>query len=97
MNTWAKAVLFAVVMGAVVLPVSGYLGKRVARHGEPPPPVAADGSVQCEWGHVPSGGKCWPWHTERGPLGGCPTGYVDHPIKPDQCSLPLVAERIKQR
>lgn len=28
---------------------------------------------------------------------GCPTGYVDHPLNPDWCALPAVAERLLSR
>ncbi len=31
---------------------------------------------------------------DRGLLGGCPTGYVDHPADPKKCVLPIVAERM---
>lgn len=34
---------------------------------------------------------------DRGFLGGCPTGYTDHPFDPKKCVLPGVAARINQQ
>lgn len=34
---------------------------------------------------------------DRGLLGGCPDGYVDHPADPKKCALPVVAARMLDR
>ncbi len=31
---------------------------------------------------------------DRNFFGGCPAGYVDHPMEPEQCALPAIAERM---
>lgn len=44
------------------------------------------GSDQCA--------KDIPLFVGRGFFGGCPSGYVDHPVDPDQCALPAVSDRM---
>jgi len=70
-------------------------------------PDGMHGVDEC-WRDCPSGttaaaewsAECIDWAepiVDRGLLGGCPTGYVDHPANPKQCVLPVVAEQVLRK
>lgn len=50
--------------------------------------AAAAGVDRCD--------KDVPLMVKRGFFGGCPGGYVNHPVDPKQCVLPAVADRMRR-